>query len=336
VGGLSISANVRVRAGVAYVARYGDGLRIVNVSDPSVPADLGFAPVMYPEQNEIYNDVKVVEAAGKVYALMASSRRGIVVLDVTDPTSPVDKGSFPPIPDGEDHIGVHTLFTESSAATTRAYLANLYTGGLDVWDVTNPLAPVALGGYVHRDDQGAVIGFVHDLYVEDGRAYLCYWDAGLVIVDTKDDPSNPTLVGVFDGYPRRTTHSVWVTTTGGRKVALVGDEDWDAHLRIVDVDGASPQFLQQIGELSLRPEVSIHNIMAFGTMGYVSWYQDGLRLVDVSNPAKPQVSAYFNTWQGPGDGFYEGAIGLDVDLGAGLVYLVDEERGLFVLKPVTP
>jgi hypothetical protein len=91
--------------------------------------------------------------------------------------------------------------------------------------------------------------------------------------------------------------------------------------------------MTRLGELSLRPEVSIHNIMAFGDVAYVSWYQDGVRLVDVSDPTAPRVTAYYNSWDGrDGRSFFEGAIGLDVDLAAGLLYVADTARGLIVLR----
>ena len=115
-----------------------------------------------------------------------------------------------------------------------------------------------------------------DLYVENGVVYLCYWAAGLVVVDTR--PATPVLVGSYADYARRTTHSVWVTTTtGGRKIAVLGDEDYTAHLRIIDVDPESPAFMTRIGELELREQISVHNIMAFGDTAYVAWYQDGVR-----------------------------------------------------------
>jgi hypothetical protein len=115
-----------------------------------------------------------------------------------------------------------------------------------------------------------------------------------------------------------------------------GDEDFGAHLRMVGVDpsaGCAAQFQQELGALSLRPEVSIHNILAFGSTAYIAWYQDGVRIVDVSNPASPVQTAYFNTWDGRvGTGFFEGAIGIDVDLGKSRIYVADHPRGLMVLS----
>jgi hypothetical protein len=347
--GDAITVNVRVKDGLAYLARYGDGLRIVDVSDPASPRDVGASPVALPGEGELYNDVKLVDGpGGKRYALMASNRRGVVSVNVTNPASPVEAVTFPHAPDGADAINVHTLFTEVQDGVTRAYLADLTTGGLDVYDVSDPAAPVPLGAFVHpaliEQQQGstqpmhlaAQRAFVHDLYVEGGRATLNYWGLGLVVVDASD-PANIAIVGAFDDYERRSSHSNWVTTAGGRRISVQGDEDFGAHVRIVDVDEQSGSFMSVIGELALRPEVSVHNIMALGDRAYVAYYQDGLRILDLSDPAAPRVEAYFNTWDGRNGGsFYEGAIGVDVDLTAGLIYVADTERGLLIFRQEPP
>jgi hypothetical protein len=330
----SITANVRVADGVAYLARFTDGLRIVDVGDPDAPVDLGHLPPANGEQGEIYNDVKIVDGpGGKRWALMASNWVGIVPVDVSDPAHPVAAEPFPPFHRTEDYINVHTLFTETNGDRTRAYLADTNMVGLQVWDVTDPAAAEHLGDYVHPDVETDYGAYLHDLYVEDGLVYLSYWSLGLVVVDATD-PANIVQVGQFVDYPRRSSHSNWVTTTtGGRKIAVHGDEDFTAHMRIIDVDPASADYMKSIGELSLRAEVSIHNIMAFGDKAYVSWYQDGLRIVDLADPTTPRVTGWYNSWDGrDGVSFYEGAIGLDVDLSAGLVYLADTARGLIIVE----
>jgi hypothetical protein len=194
---------------------------------------------------------------------------------------------------------------------------------------------VFLGRYILPVDPVKGGGFIHDLSVQDGIAYLNYWNRGLVWVDTRDATAI-AQVGLFDAYERRTSHSNWVTTIDGCKIAVHGDEDFGAHLRTIGVDpgeACAGQFGKQLGELSLRPEVSIHNIMAFGSTAYVAHYQDGVRLYDLSDPAAPRLDRWFNTWLGgPGNSFFEGATGIDVDLEAGRIYVADIPRGLLVLS----
>lgn len=333
----AITANVRVKDNRAYLVRFGDGLRIVDVSTPAAPADLGHSPVAVAG-SEIYNDVKLVEdQSGTTFALVASDVRGAVAIDVSNPANPVEVSTFPQPPLGENRVKVHTIFVEG----TRAYLANTGDGGIEIWDVADPRSPQKLGQYIAP---GAALAgaFVHDLFVENNIAYLNYWRLGMVILDASD-PASPVVLGTFDSYDRRKSHSNWVTTAGGRKISVHGDEDFDAHVRIVDVDPNSVAFVNEIGSFQTRKQVSVHNIMAVGELAFVTYYQDGFRVLDLSDPTQPTEIAHYRTWPGSsglapgyGDNFFEGAIGVEYDAVSGLIYVADTHRGLFILHLDAP
>ena len=326
----SITLNVRVHGGMAYMARRYDGLRIVDISDEQAPVERGHSPA---NQNENYNDVKVVEGPGDtVYALMASSTRGVVVIDVTDPDDPQEVTRFPGselAPDGLP--SVHTLFVEDQ----RVYLTFNYDDSLRIYDVSDPADPQPLGSFVNPrvDDEG---GNLHDLYVQGGRAYLNYWNLGMTIVDTLADPANPVMLGEYRDYGQVTSHSNWVTNVGGRTISVHGDEQYGAHVRIVDVDPQSGEFLETLGSYQTRPYVSVHNILAYADRAYVTYYQDGLRILDLSDPYNPVEAGHFQTWPGLqenyGHSFFEGAIGVDLDPARNRLYLADTHRGLLILS----
>ncbi|MCA9673758.1 MAG: hypothetical protein KC464_01860, partial [Myxococcales bacterium] len=326
-GATGVSVNVRVLGDVAYVARYQDGLRIVDVADPTAMVELGHVPLEYADAGEIWNDVKVTEVAGRRYALMASNLVGVVVVDVTDPAAATIVAHLGTRPAPGEPINVHTLFLDGG----KAYLANTSLG-LEIWDLADPTAPVKLGGFTHP---GATpFSYLHDLYVAGDRAYLNYWDLGMAIVDVAD-PAATALVGSFADYGQTTSHSCWVTQVGPRRIAVHGDEQWDAHVHIVDVTEGTVAFGNGIGEWRTRPEVSVHNIMAVGDRAYMAHYQDGVRVLDLSDPTAPREVAHFDTWpgydRGYGYSFYEGAIGIDLDTDRGLIYVADSHRGLLVL-----
>jgi hypothetical protein len=90
--------------------------------------------------------------------------------------------------------------------------------------------------------------------------------------------------------------------------------------------------MTEIGRYQSRPEVGIHNIELVGDRVYLSYYQDGIRVVDLSTPEQPREVAHYNTWDpetAPGASF-EGAVGVRV--AAGLVFAADSERGLVILR----
>jgi hypothetical protein len=257
----------------------------------------------------------------------------VVVVDVSDPASPEEVSTFPPVFGDPPYVDVHTLFMDGN----RAYMANTSLSGLQIYDLSDPRHPQKLGEYVHPEVEIRG-GFVHDLFVENGRVYLNYWNLGMVILDTLEDPANPTVVGVFDSYDRRTSHSSWVGRWGGQPIAVHGDEDFYAKARFVNVDSGSDDFLDVLSTYSTRPFVSIHNVMAMGKYALLTYYQDGLRVLDVSDPSHPQKVAHYHSWTGDlqehgyGASFYEGAIGVDFDAASGHIYLADTHRGLFILK----
>ena len=172
---------------------------------------------------------------------------------------------------------------------------------------------------------------MHDLMIRDRIAYLSSWANGFLIVDC-NNPAQPLLRGSYT-YARSTSHSNWVQSMGGRLIAMHGDEDYTAHLRMLDV--TDPANIRLLSEWQTRPEVSIHNVMMLGTRGYMAHYQDGVRVLDLSDPARPRPLAHFNTWTlagDPGVSFYEGAVGIDVDLDQRLVFVADSQRGLLILR----
>lgn len=337
----SLTLNVRVRGDVAYVARRFDGLRIVDISDLARPVELGHAPVSV-EGSELYNDLKIATGPdGAIYALMASNVRGVVVIDVTRPEQPVEVASFPGAEDAPDgRPSVHTLFVDGTTGGGggggggRAYVSFNDSESLHIYDIADPGAPVLLGEYRNPRMDTDFAGTLHDLYVASGVAYLNYWGLGMTIVDVAD-PAAPVLLGEFRDYGELASHSNWVTQVGGRTVSVHGDEGYNAHVRIVDVDPASAEFATMLGSYQTRPEVSAHNILAHGERAYVTYYQDGLRILDLSDPYNPRKVAHYHTWPGLapgyGEGFFEGAIGVDHDPTTGLIYLADTHRGLLIL-----
>lgn len=314
------SLNVRVAGTLAYLIRR-DALSIIDTTDPARPVEVGqYRRVGTPFVNG--NDVKLIEVAGRRYALIASSPVDIV--DVTDPAATVLVAQIP--------VSTHTLFTETRNGATLVYLgANAST--CDVYDVTNPLAPRRVSRY---DTQASI---VHDLSVVDGIAYLNAWERGFFAVDFTNLAA-PKLLGRWGPTPIGSSHSNWTTVVNGKRVALHGEEGFGAHLHMVDVEPGSPTFMQPIGEWETRPWVSIHNIMAFGNKGYFTYYQDGVRVVDVAAPAQPKLIGYYNTWDGQAayasNAFFEGALGLDVDQARKLVFVADTPRGLLILRDATP
>ena len=311
--GAGYTFNVRVMGTLAYLIRQ-DGLHIIETQDPAHPVELGH----YQRPMAGYsNDVKLVDAGAKRYALLADYP--VDVVDVTDPAHPALAAQI-----AEE---AHTVAVESRDGKVYAYFGN-YDANCPIYDVTDPAHATKLGSF-HTSGQ-----LVHDLSVDQGIAYLNAWDDGFQVVDYTT-PASPQLLGKWSPTPTQTSHSNWTTTVGGKHVALHGEEAYGAHLHIIDLSTMQP-----IAEWKTRDYVSIHNIMAFGSKAYFTHYQDGVRVLDVSDPLHPTQLGYYNTWDPQADytssDFFEGAVGIDVDPARHLVFVADSPRGLLILSDQTP
>ncbi len=193
-----------------------------------------------------------------------------------------------------------------------------------IWDVSDPTDPEQVGewgawaelgvhpfagfgaspaNFVHSI-VGAVVGNQH-------RAYLSYWDLGTVILDVSD-PANPQFLGRTDFGPGEegNAHSAWLARGGN--ILIQADEDFapvgpdsfeDAwgYARIFDIsDPANPVQLSTFEMPSTRQFpppgpgfFSVHDPKVRGNTLYLSYYAEGVVVVDISDPANPRKLAQF-------------------------------------------
>jgi len=153
------------------------------------------------------------------------------------------------------------------------------------------------------------------------------------VVDVTDAAHPRPLGSYIYDFDNNWTHTNAVGTFAGRTIAFEGGETNNAHLRVLDV--TDPARIVKIGEVKMRPQTSIHNMVLVGTRLYVAWYAEGLRVFDVSTPTQPREVAYYNTFRDSEPGhvpeLFVSAFGVRVP-GDGYVYVADGSRGLLVLR----
>ena len=264
----------------AYVGTFMyDWMKAWDVTDPSSPV---LTDSVQLDARRI-NDVKIHpdNHIGIVTREGASDRRnGIVILDLADPAHPAIISEYKRTVPG----GVHNVWIEGDLV----YAVHNGTRDIHIIDISDPAAPDEVGrwGLPPSDTKS-----LHDVIVQDGYAYLSYWDDGAVMLDVGagthgGTPTEPAFVSRFK-YPIGNTHTAW---RAGRYL-FVGDEifpdDWDedapiearGYIHVLDME--DPENPVEVARYEV-PEAGAHNIWVEGDRLYVGYYQAGLRVVDIS------------------------------------------------------
>ena len=243
-------------------------------------------------------------------------------------------------------------------------------GDFRLIDITDPAHPFQVsewgiqdGGGPFDDGQGCDPDPNYGHGAEpsaDGRlVFVSYWDSGFIRLDLTD-PSNPVYTGrtVYPSNADGDAHSSqW---DEGRELLFGADEDFCkasgseietgyGYMRVYDYsDPAAPV---QIGEYrtpnslgtndQAAGDYSLHNNFLVGTDVYSSWYTDGVRIVDTTDPTHPTEVAFFvpPAGQNPVKPSQRGTLingtevwGVVVDEATGLIYASDMNTGLWILR----
>ena len=312
----------------------GERMFVWHVTDPTNISLLDSVVV----DARVVNDVKVNEDAS--WAIItregASTRRnGIVVLDLADPAHPTIMAEL------TDQLtaGIHNVWIMGDVV----YAVNNGTSAMNIIDMSDPENPTHAGRYeIKPGDQNKSL---HDVWAEDGYAYLSYWDDGLVIVDVGagthgGTPTEPVFVSTIK-YPEGNTHVAWRT----RDYVFLGDEigtsdGMRGFIHIIDVsDIDNPR---QVAKYDL-PEAGAHNIWVEDDVLYIAYYQGGLRIVDVSGTLRGDLYrqgreiGFFRTEAAEGEGLQaNSANAWGPQPFKGNLFVSDMTSGLWVVKHARP
>lgn len=309
-----IATELAVANGRAYVTAGSEGFFIYDVSTPAQPRRVA---EFKRAEDRSYNDVLV--NGDTLY--VATEGGGIGVFNVSNPAQPTRIRAVPDT--GVEVTGL--------AMSGNLLFATAPTPGAEVliYDITTPTDPKPVKRYLVEGSLPAQGERPLDVAVVGNRLYVSHWTYGLTVSDITT-PTSPRFLGRHAGSASRTAA---VGVIGNRTLAFDGGQDWGAHMRVLDM--SNPQSVTQVGEFRLRDEVSIRSLTLSGTKLYVAYYQDGLRVLDVSVPGEPRQVGYYNTWRetdaGRGVTFFDGLNAIAVP-GDGYVYATDSSRGLLVFR----
>ncbi len=254
---------------------------------------------------------------------------GVMLIDMKDPLSPKELGRW--MTDNPGGRGTHRNAYWGGryvhlAADMKGYEGNIYV----ILDISNPAKPVEAGRWWvpgqhvaggEKRQSEIPISLHNPNFIDGNHVYLSYGDAGMVILDISD-VSKPKLVSrtKFEPAHRFDVHTV--SPYLSKKMVIVNSESVTYkcegpldHVTIVDVSNpAKPVSLSRYpvpvppagvpyrsfcdkggrfgphnqSQLQYNPLVEKQ-----GNLSYVTWFNAGLRVYDISDTRLPREVGHF-------------------------------------------
>ncbi|WP_396222050.1 Ig-like domain-containing protein [Gemmatimonas sp.] len=338
----------------------GDRMFTIDITDKSKPV----VTDSIVENTRRVNDIMTNPAGTHLVFTRegASDRKnGIVIATLDDPLHPKKCADFTEGLTG----GVHSTFVyRQEKYGTHIYLTNDGTGAIHIIDWNDPCQPKTAAVWkTPRPDAGRSL---HDIDVQDGLAYLSYWNDGLVILDIGNgikggSPGNPQLVSQYkydlnDMYRQveasggpgfiRGTHTAW----RHKNYVFIADEVFPAapvkgakdasagraygRLQVIDVSNiAKPKSVA-----FYEPEFGgVHNVWVAGDTLYMGAYNAGFRTFDISGELRGDLRAQqremVHVHTADMDGYVKNAaMTWGVVVRNGLAYVNDMYNGLWIVR----
>ena len=296
------------------------GTSIVSLANPASPSEILFIPGF----NSIWRDLKTW--GDFAYVTCDQGQDGLLIIDL----SPLPSGTptyqfWRPeltINGNTDTLNkAHNLYIDENGY---CYIAgsNISSGETFILDVqSTPGVPIL------TDATLAI--YAHDAYARGDTLWTSDINDGTFSVYDVSNKNNISFLA-NQTTPRDFCHNAWISDDGNS--LFTTDEKSGAWIGSYDVSD-----MDNISEIDRwrtpNPSTIPHNVHTYNDYLVISYYTDGLIILDASRPNNLiEVGRYDTYFAQPETGFY-GAWGAYPFSPSGSIYISDINSGLYVLQP---
>ncbi|MEM7186695.1 MAG: choice-of-anchor B family protein [Bacteroidota bacterium] len=287
-----------------------DGVVFVDITDPVNPEYLGKLPTH--TNSSLWRDVKVYN--NYAFVVSEASGHGMQVFDLTRLRNVTNA---PVIFTEDAHYAgfgnAHNIVINESEGYAYGVGTSTFSGGAHFVDISDPLNPVAAGGFSAEDythDAQVVTYTGPDTDYTGREIYVGSNEDKVVIVDVTDK-GNPQTISTIGYSNIAYTHQGWLTDDQTK--FILGDEidelnfGFNTRTVIFDVsDLDNPAFdFEYFGPTPATD----HNGYVDGDLFYLANYEAGLRVIDISDIDNGNMNeiGYFDVYQAGNTAGYDGA-----------------------------
>ncbi len=332
-----------------------NGTAVFSLADPAAPKEVG----AIAGSRTSWRDIKVLQfydktlARWRAYAYVSSEGSdNIQILDLNQLP-----GSVRLVAADKAVTSAHNVYISHVDYTTNTALDGLEPtlhivgqktvgGAFTTYGLKNPEALTPY--YLHSN--GVRSDYTHDaasMVLDDNRALQgCQRNSCTVLMDFNEqsvrlwDITTLTGAGALADltYPQASyVHSGWWSED--KRFVFIHDElDERDHglnttVRVMNVDNLKQPVI--VKEWTGPTGAIDHNGYTRGNRYYISNYQRGTTILDITNPANPVEAGFFDSFPSSDNAAFNGVWGTYPYLPSGLVISADINSGLFVLRDQT-
>ncbi len=290
-------ADIYADGNIAVMGSYScRGAFIFNISNPDAPV---LASWYNPGNNQQFLEAIVVGNRGY---FGSGNGGGVHIVDLTNPASPQLLGIVNSA-NGNGLNSIHEMVVWGNFLIENAN--TLANKTIKVINISNPAVPVFVRDIIPTDPL-----WVHAMHIRGNRMFTSGWGTSsqrgrTEIYDiTNLATQAPTLLGFVEDSSANVTagnnmHSSWSSEDGNYLYSARETNNGAGDIRVYNITNpAVPLLVRSItmGQLGLNA-VTPHNPVVAGNYLYVAWYQAGVQVFDISNPADPRRVGQYDTYE---------------------------------------
>ena len=271
----------------------------VDITNPEVPFETG----RINGGDSSWRDIKYWD---RYIYIGTEADVGIQVVSVDNPDVPILTNLI------EDFTNSHNIHI----ADGFLYVVGASTYDLWIYELSNPSIPNLAGTWNQE--------YIHDLHVYNNKAYCAaIYSSTIYILDVRNKEDIYELTSwSYEGK----AHDCAVTSD--ETILVTADEMAGGHMKVWDIDDYNN--IELLGEYIVDPNHTVHNVFNIENLVYCSYYADGTRVVDISNPQNPVEIGYYDTSEL--ESLFVGNWGVDPFLPSGNIISSDIETGLYITR----
>ncbi|MDG1816897.1 MAG: choice-of-anchor B family protein [Glaciecola sp.] len=334
-----------------------NGVAVFDVTNPSEPAEVGTISGV----NSSWRDVKVYQYFNEsinlwqayAYSITEGNNGGVSIIDLNNLPHSISLVEKNNVVSTSHNIYISNvdyslnIALPDQTASLQVVGANTKNGAFQSYSLETPTTL----NNVTTKNYGS--GYTHDgasLSVDDQRSVN---DCGLlsgsctVFIDFNEkemklwnitDPNNAAQLGTAEyndvAKSNQYVHSGWGTED--KQFVLLHDEfdenrgGLNTTVRIFSIENLTTP--TQVGQWTGPTRAIDHNGFVRGNRYYMSNYERGLTVLDITDPANPSEVGFFDTYTPSNGANFNGAWGVYPFLPSGNILVSDINSGLYVLK----